>query len=43
MRSFFNKAVALFLALVFCLNFADPALTKVSAEEAVTAASEEES
>ena len=41
MRSFFNKAAALFLALVLCLGIADPALTKVSAEEAVTSTSAE--
>ena len=41
MRSFFNKAAALFLALVLCLGIADPALTKVRAEEAVTAAAAE--
>ncbi|MBO7354681.1 MAG: hypothetical protein J6S72_09680, partial [Lachnospiraceae bacterium] len=41
MRSFFNKAAALFLALVLCLGIAEPASTKVRAEEAVTAAAAE--
>ncbi|MCR5429185.1 MAG: hypothetical protein K6F16_09345 [Lachnospiraceae bacterium] len=42
MRSFFNKAAALFLALVLCLGIAGPAATQVRAEEAVTAAAAQE-